>query len=139
MKKRHSPASIEFPELAFEVDIIHSVFVSLKSVSDWYSAPGLWRKLGKIAQKAGDKVVFTSLILFHCLQDKDTPAWARTAIVGALGYLILPADLVPDIIPGAGLADDWGALVAALGTISIYIKDVHKQKAREQADRLFSR
>jgi len=46
---------------------------------------------------------------------------------------------VPDIIPGAGLADDWGALVAALGTISIYIKDVHKQKAREQADRLFSR
>lgn len=113
--------------------------MNLKSDSDRYSAPRLWRKLAQIAQRAGDKVIFTALILFHCLQDKDTPAWARTVIVGTLGYLILPADLVPDIIPGAGLADDWGALVAALGAISMYIKDVHKQKAREQADRLFSR
>ena len=53
--------------------------------------------------------------------------------------LILPADIVPDVIPGAGLTDDWGALVAALGTISVYIKDVHKQKAREQTDRLFAK
>jgi uncharacterized membrane protein YkvA (DUF1232 family) len=84
----------------------------------------LWSKLAQIAQKAGDKIVVTALILFHCLQDKDTPAWARTVIIGALGYLILPADMVPDIIPGAGLTDDWGALVAALGTISMYIKDL---------------
>jgi len=46
--------------------------------------------------------------------------------------------VLPDILPGVGLTDDWGALVAALGTISMYIKDTHKQKAREQADRIFS-
>jgi uncharacterized membrane protein YkvA (DUF1232 family) len=58
-------------------------------------------------------------------------------IVGALGYLILPADLIPDILPGAGFGDDWGAIVAALGTVAAYIKDDHKSKAQAQVDRLF--
>ena len=110
-----------------------------KSAHRWYSADRLTSKLAAIAKKAGDKIIVTALILFHCLQDRDTPAWARTIIVGALGYLILPTDLVPDIIPGAGLTDDWGALVAALGTITMYIKDAHKQKAREQTDRLLEK
>ena len=112
---------------------------SVPAADSWYSSPRLWQKLAVIARRAGDKIIVTALILFHCLQDKETPAWARTVIIGALGYLILPADIVPDVIPGAGLTDDWGALVAALGTISVYIKDVHKQKAREQTDRLFAK
>lgn len=103
-----------------------------------YSPTRLGSKLLRIAKTAGDKLIVTALTLFHCLKDSDTPAWARTIIIGALGYLILPADVLPDILPGVGLTDDWGALVAALGTISMYIKDTHKQKAREQADRIFS-
>ena len=58
-------------------------------------------------------------------------------IIGALGYLVLPTDLVPDIIPGIGYGDDWGALVAALGTVAAYIKDEHKSKAVAQLERLF--
>ncbi len=57
-------------------------------------------------------------------------------IVGALGYLILPTDLIPDIIPGAGYGDDWGAIVAALATVTAYIKDEHKAKAEAQVTRL---
>ena len=103
-----------------------------------YSPSRLSSKLLRIAKVAGDKLIVTALTLFHCLQDADTPAWARTIIIGALGYLILPADLLPDILPVVGLTDDWGALAAALGTVTMYIKDPHKQKAREQADRFFS-
>lgn len=109
-----------------------------ESTHHLYSPSRLSTKLLRIAKIAGDKLIVTALTLFHCLQDKDTPAWARTIIIGALGYLILPADLLPDILPGVGLTDDWGALAAALGTITMYIKDPHKQKAREQADRIFS-
>ena len=58
-------------------------------------------------------------------------------INGALGYLVLPTDLIPDVIPGIGYGDDWGALVAALGTVSAYIKDEHKNKAAAQVARLF--
>jgi len=79
----------------------------------------------------------SSLTLFYCLKDHDTPTWAKGVIVGALGYLILPMDLIPDILPGVGYGDDWGAIVAALATVAAYIKDEHKAKAQTQTERLF--
>lgn len=106
------------------------------SAPRWYSAPNLWRTLCRAAACAGRKTLLTALILFYCLQDKDTPTWAKGVIVGALGYLVLPADLIPDIIPGAGYGDDWGALVAALATVAAYVKDEHKSKASAQVSRL---
>jgi uncharacterized membrane protein YkvA (DUF1232 family) len=109
---------------------------SHRSAAHWYSGPRLWRTLGKVAVAAGRKTLFTALILFYCLKDRDTPTWAKGVIVGALGYLIMPADLIPDILPGAGYGDDWGAIVAALGTVAAYIKDEHKTRARQQVDRL---
>lgn len=103
----------------------------------WYSGPRLWAKLRRYGAVLGRKAVLTALTLFHCLRDADTPAWAKGVIVGALGYLILPADLVPDLIPGAGFGDDWAALVAALGTVATYVKDAHKARAGLQTARLF--
>lgn len=107
------------------------------SAPRWYSAPRLWRTLKKATLTAGRKTLLTALILFYCLQDRDTPTWAKGVIIGALGYLVLPTDLIPDIIPGAGYGDDWGALVAALGTVAAYVKDEHKIKATAQMERLF--
>lgn len=107
------------------------------SAPHWYSAPRLWRTLCKVALSAGRKSLLTALTLFYCLRDPDTPTWAKGIIVGALGYLVLPADLVPDLLPGVGYGDDWGALVAALGTVAAYIKDEHKAKAGVQLERLF--
>ena len=107
------------------------------AASRWYSAPNLWHSLSKAARVAGRKTLLTALTLFFCLKDNDTPTWARGVIIGALGYLILPTDLIPDIIPGMGYGDDWGALVAALGTVAAYVKDDHKAKAAAQVVRLF--
>jgi uncharacterized membrane protein YkvA (DUF1232 family) len=106
------------------------------SAPRWYSAPRFWNKLKKAALTTGRKLLLTALTLFYCLKDKDTPTWAKGVIIGALGYLVLPADAIPDIIPGIGYSDDWGALVAALGTVAAYIKDEHKAKAAEQMARL---
>ena len=107
------------------------------SAPRWYSAPRLWRTLCKATLSAGRKTLLTALTLFYCLQDQDTPTWAKGVIIGALGYLVLPTDLVPDLLPGIGYGDDWGALVAALGTVAAYIKDEHKAKAEAQVERLF--
>ncbi len=107
-----------------------------RSAPSWYSPSRLWRTLTKAAAVAGRKTLLTALTLFYCLQDKDTPTWAKGVIVGALGYLVLPSDFIPDIIPGIGYGDDWGALVAALGTVTAYIKDEHKNKAAAQVERL---
>ena len=107
------------------------------SAPRWYSAPRLWRTMSRATLTAGRKTLLTALTLFYCLQDRDTPTWAKGVIIGALGYLILPADMIPDLIPGIGYGDDWGALVAALGTVAAYVKDEHKSKATTQVERLF--
>jgi uncharacterized membrane protein YkvA (DUF1232 family) len=53
------------------------------------------------------------MVLFRrLLADERVPRRRKLALVGALGYLALPFDLVPDFIPVAGQADD--ALVVAL-------------------------
>jgi uncharacterized membrane protein YkvA (DUF1232 family) len=96
----------------------------------------LWRTLGRVAVAAGRETLTAALVLFYCLKDRDTPAWARGVIVGALGYLILPLDMVPDILPAAGYGDDWGTIVVALSTVAAYIKDEHKARARRQVERL---
>jgi uncharacterized membrane protein YkvA (DUF1232 family) len=101
------------------------------------SSVTFWRKLRGMVMVAGHKTLFSSLVLFNCLKDRDTPAWARGVIVGALGYLILPTDLIPDMLPGAGYGDDWSTIVVALGTVAAYIKETHKLRAKEQLDKLF--
>jgi len=107
------------------------------SAGEEISSVTFWRKLRGMVAIAGRKTLFSSLVLFNCLKDRDTPAWARGVIVGALGYLILPTDLIPDMLPGAGYGDDWSTIVVALGTVAAYIKETHKLRAKEQLDKLF--
>ena len=69
-----------------------------------YTEESFWTKVGAFARTAGIEVVEKALILFFCLQDRDTPATAKALIASALGYFILPTDLIPDITPVAGYA-----------------------------------
>lgn len=100
------------------------------NMSDQYSEESFWEKIKKFGKKAGYKVVYVALLLFYCLKDGDAPAWAKTVIIGALAYFIVPVDAIPDVVPGAGYADDLGALVAALGVVAVYINEDIKQKAK---------
>ncbi len=101
------------------------------------SDESFWDKVRRFARAAGGQVIETALILFFALRDPDTPAWAKTLIVGALTYFVLPTDAIPDLIPVVGYSDDLGALVAALGTVSVHVKPEHEAKAKERVRRLF--
>ena len=48
-----------------------------------------------------DKVLF----LWNTFRT-DCPAQQKALIIGALAYLILPLDVIPDVLPFAGLIDD---------------------------------
>lgn len=95
-----------------------------------FSESEFWKKLKKIATKVGVKGVYYALVLFYTLTDPDTPKKYKAVIAGALGYLILPVDLIPDFIPFAGLADDWAALVAAVAFVATSITPEIKARAR---------
>ena len=104
-----------------------------------FTEPGFWDKLKKYALVAGAEVVEKALQLFYALQAPDTPKWAKTIILGALAYFILPADAIPDVIPVAGYADDLGALSAALATIHMYITDDIKSQAKAKLHKWFGK
>ena len=78
------------------------------------------------------EVIEKALLLYYCLQDPDTPKGAKTTIIGGLGYLILPTDAIPDMIPIVGFTDDLGALALAFGIVAAHIKREHKEKAKDR-------
>ncbi|NHN32449.1 YkvA family protein [Paenibacillus agricola] len=102
-----------------------------------YTEVGFWGKLKKAATEAGVKVVYAGLILYYAVQSPKTPLKAKIQIYGALGYLILPLDIIPDLIPVVGYMDDLGALMLAVGAVAMNIDSEVKQKAKDKLVEFF--
>ncbi len=90
-----------------------------------------WRTLKDKAQSIGLDLVYSALVLYYALQDPNMPSWARAKATGALGYLLFPADAIPDWWPG-GYADDAAVIAAALGAVAMHIDDDAKRSARSK-------
>jgi len=97
-----------------------------------YSESSFWEKVRKFAAKAGGKVIYNALLLYYALQSPDTPAWAKSVILGALGYFIAPIDIIPDVTPAVGFVDDLGVLIAAVATVAVCITPEMKSRAKKQ-------
>lgn len=61
-------------------------------------------------------------------KDPSVSAWRKLAGVGALAYLVMPLDVVPDIVPFFGVLDDIGLLSAAA---MFMVREVKKHAARD--------
>ncbi len=106
-----------------------------KHLPEEFSVAGFWDVVGKLSRRGGRKLLSAALTLFFCLKDPETPAWAKSVIVGALGYLIFPMDVIPDAIVGPGFTDDWGVIFGAMAAVVTHIKQEHRSKAASYADR----
>ena len=102
----------------------------MKKSEKYYSNEKFWDKLKKVAKKAGSSVVYAVLLLYYTLQKPEVPKKTKAIIIGALGYFILPVDLLPDMMLGVGFTDDLGALGIALLQVAMYIDEDIKSKAR---------
>jgi uncharacterized membrane protein YkvA (DUF1232 family) len=105
--------------------------------STGYSERSLWEKLARSARMAGREVAEKALCLFYAAREPSTPQWAKSVIYGALAYLILPADAIPDLTPGIGFTDDLSALAFAVATTAAHVTPAIKEKARRQATAWF--
>jgi uncharacterized membrane protein YkvA (DUF1232 family) len=106
--------------------------VTMNETGKHFSEEKFWGKLAKFAKKAGASVVYAVLLLYFTLKKPDVPIKAKTTIIGALGYFILPVDLIPDMAVGIGFTDDLGALGIALIQVAMYIDEDTKQKAKQK-------
>ena len=101
------------------------------SYSNKFTSGEFLEKISKIAKRAGAKLVYVSLILYYTLQSDKVSIKDKAIIVGALGYLISPLDVVPDAMPIIGLGDDLAVLLYVLnkvGNVSEEIKEKAKAK-----------
>jgi uncharacterized membrane protein YkvA (DUF1232 family) len=93
-----------------------------------------WRKLRQVAAT----MPFTEDLLtgYYCAFDRQTPSHVRLALIGALAYFIAPFDILPDLLPIAGLTDDAAVLAAVFKVVWDNIKPEHRIAARDALARL---
>ncbi|MBR1516739.1 MAG: DUF1232 domain-containing protein [Bacteroidales bacterium] len=121
-----------------------------------YSEDRFWDKIKRHASKAGAEVVYIALLLYYAMVSGDSSLSNKgrivgtvarlfgsktirnkSVIIGALGYLILPVDVVPDLLPFLGYSDDLMALILAYKAISDSIDDAVRSKAQSKVRELF--
>ena len=90
-------------------------------------------KFLSFASGVGKNVAFLrrAFILFYGFRDPDTPKYVKAVIAGALGYLILPIDLVSDRIPFIGWIDDAAVIALAFKVANRSIKPMHREQAQK--------
>lgn len=64
------------------------------------------QNMGKMNKGALAKIWDKVVSLWEAFKSPSTPTWMKGTIIGALIYMVSPLDLVPDVIPFAGLLDD---------------------------------
>lgn len=109
----------------------------LQKYKDRFTQKGFVEKISKIAKRAGAKLIYAALLLYYTLDSNKVSIKDKAIIIGALGYLISPLDIVPDAIPIAGLSDDLGVLIYVLYKIWDDISDDIKQKAHDKLSKWF--
>nr|WP_279401273.1 YkvA family protein [Piscibacillus salipiscarius] len=110
---------------------------NIQQHQEHYSEDKLWNKVRRVAKKAGASAIYAVLLLYYTLQKPEIPKKVKATILGALGYFILPVDLLPDAFVGIGYTDDLTILITAIYQVTGYIDDDVKSKARGKIEEWF--
>lgn len=101
----------------------------------YFNPAKMWDKIADVAKKAGVKVIYGVLLLYYVAVDSNTSAADKAKIYGALGYFILPLDLIPDTLPIVGYTDDLAAITWALKAVWDNITpDIHAKARKKLTD-----
>jgi uncharacterized membrane protein YkvA (DUF1232 family) len=93
-----------------------------------------WRKLRRLALRL--PFAEDLLAAYYCAFDRQTPAHVKATLVGAVAYFVLPADLIPDVLPVIGYTDDAAMLAAAIRLVAAHITPDHREAARRKLESL---
>ncbi|MCI5912476.1 MAG: YkvA family protein [Prevotella sp.] len=107
-------------------------FPDFLQYKDRFTKNGFVEKISRIARRAGSKLVYAALLLYYTLESDKISLKDKAIIIGALGYLISPLDVIPDAIPIAGLGDDLAVLIYVLNKVWGNVNEDVKAKSREK-------
>ena len=88
----------------------------------------------KIGNKLSHVAVFAQLIKDYSTKKYEKiPMGSLIAIVSALAYVILPFDLINDIIPGLGYLDDAAVIACCLKLVDSDVEEYLKWRENKEA------
>ena len=87
-----------------------------------------WRKMKRFAAQL--PITEDLLAAYYCAFDRNTPFQVKAALLGALAYFVLPFDVIPDMMPMLGFADDAAVLATALRLVASHMRVEHREAAR---------
>jgi len=93
--------------------------------------------LKRLLVRAGRTLATPALEALELLLDPSTPSPVRLTMLAALSYLLMPADLIPDILPVAGFSDDLVALTAVIGAWRNHLTPTIQARAQRRLDQWF--
>jgi uncharacterized membrane protein YkvA (DUF1232 family) len=93
-----------------------------------------WRKVRRVVAR----IPFTEDLLaaYFCAVDRNTPAYVRAVLCGALAYFVLPTDMIPDVLAPLGFTDDASVIAAAIAAVGRHLQPEHRDAARDRLERL---
>ena len=97
------------------------------------------RKIRKLSGKLGSNMLYYLIVLYEMMLDKSIPAKTRMLFVAALGYFILPTDLVSDFLPALGYSDDLAFLTYAVASATDYMTPEIREKAKARVEKILNR
>ena len=112
--------------------------IDYKKYGKNYNEKDFWSKVRNVGQKIGAKPLYAVFSLYYAIP--KVSLLDKTIIIGSLGYLISPFDLIPDFIPVIGLMDDIGVLTWAFYRISANARNIDdevKGKTRNKLKEIF--
>jgi uncharacterized membrane protein YkvA (DUF1232 family) len=89
---------------------------------------GPWRRLLRGVGRL--PFVVELVAAWYCALDRATPLRVRLLLFGAFAYLVVPVDLIPDVVILLGITDDVALLWAALRAARPHITEAHRARAR---------
>ena len=110
---------------------------NLKKFEKNYNEKGFWEKIKNSGIKIGLKPIYITLILYYSIPKASLID--KAIIIGSLGYLISPFDLIPDYIPYVGFLEDIGFLILVYNRIKSNVDDETKKKAKDKLISIFGK
>ena len=123
----------QFSREAFESQSKALVPSDIERYGDHYSENKLTSKLRKVAKRLGGKALEAALTLYYVLRSPSISTADKAKIYGVLGYFILPIDIIPDLLPMIGYADDISALFWVMNMVWKNITPDVRDQARAKA------
>ena len=93
-----------------------------------FNEKGFWNKVKKIAHKVGAKTLYVIFLLYYSIP--KVTVVDKAIIIGTLGFLISPFDLILDCIPVIGFMDDVALIMYCYYRVQKHIDNDTREKAK---------